>query len=598
MSVAVRATLVGAVMIAMWALWLLSFGAPAIGPARPYPTIVASLTFMAAAIALWHADRPVDRTLLAQFFLLAVALVAVGLPLGGLWAGGHGGENVVFGYWQASDASNYETGALNLLWLGQLDAWNTRRPLMAIALATVFGLNGANLMLTQLAFIALTALAAFIAARAVWRTHGLGAAVLVLGTLVVFQSIHIGSVLSEMLGLPLGAVAFALLWTGLHDGRRIPVAAGLALLSLGLNARAGAFIVLPVLVLWLAWRTRPDGPRAMAATAGWSAAAIAAGFIPARILTALYGAPEGVAFGNLAPTLYGLAVGGKGWLQVYADHPAIRTLPGEAAQFAEIYRLALAAFLAEPWKLLLGVLRAYNDFTFNTGWVNFFRNVLVRAVAIALLVAGLVDAVRHRRDIGPSSLLAVTVGVLLSVPILADGGARIYAATIPATAALIGLGGGAIARWLRRGQSLPDLRPMSLLPEAALAIVLLALCGPLLMLTWRTPTLISPGPACRPGLIAAVFLPRYGSELVLVGDGDPRAGRLIFVTDTAFRTQSAWIAPAGFDALPRPLLVFDSFDRVSGRMARVVRPDTFLNVPGSLNRLCGTWRDGTFIASP
>ncbi len=374
MSVAVRAALVTAVMIALWAAWLLLIGAPPIGPARPYPTIVASLTFIAAAFAFWRADRPIAPSWTAQLLLLATALIALGLALAGLWAGGRGGENVVFGIWQASDASNYEAGALNLLWHGQLDSWNTRRPLMAVSLTTIFALSGASLMVAQMAFIALAAMASFIAARAVWRTHGLGAAILVLGTLVVFQSLHIGSFLSEMLGLPLGCLAFALLWTGLHEGRRWPIAAGLALLSLGLNARAGAFFVLPVLVVWLAWRERPHGARAVTTSAGWSVAAVAAGFVPARILTALYGAPEGVAFGNLAPTLYGLAVGGKGWLQVYADHPAIRSLPGEAAQFAEIYRLALAAFLAEPWRLPLGLLRAYNDYIFNTGWVNFFRN--------------------------------------------------------------------------------------------------------------------------------------------------------------------------------------------------------------------------------
>ncbi len=221
----------------------------------------------------------------------------------------------------------------------------------------------------------------------------------------------------------------------------------------------------------------------------------------------------------------------------------------------------------------------------------------MRAVAIALLLAGLVDAIRRRREIGPSFLLAVTVGVLLSVPILADGGARVYAATIATTAALIALGGCAIARWLRRGQFQSASRPMSLLPEAALAIVLLALCGPLLMLTLRTPTLISHGHDCLAGQTAASFLDRSGSGLVLVGDDDPLAGRSRFVTGTAFRTQVNWIAPPGFDALPRPLLVFDSFDRLSGRTARVIRPDTILSIPGSLQHLCGTWHGGAFIAT-
>lgn len=598
MSAAVRATLAVAVMIALWAAWLLFIGAPPIGPARPYPTIIASLTFIAGAFAFWRADRPIAPSLPAQLLLLAAALIALGLPLAGLWAGGRGGENVVFGIWQASDASNYEAGARNLLWHGQLDSWNTRRPLMAVSLATIFALSGASLMAAQMTLIALVALASFMAARAVWRTHGLGAALLVLGTLVVFQSLHIGSFLSEMLGLPLGALAFALLWTGLHDARRWPVIVGLALLSLGLNARAGAFFVLPVLVVWLTWRERPHGGRAMAATACWSVVAVAAGFVPARILTALYGAPEGVAFGNLAPTLYGLAVGGKGWLQVYADHPAIKTLPNEAVQFAEIYRLTLAAFLAEPWKLPLGLLRAYNDYIFNTGWVNFFRNALVRAVAIALLLAGLVDAIRRRREIGPSFLLAVTIGVLLSVPILADGGARVFAATIPTTAALIALGGAAIARWIGRGVAVPAPRRPDLLPETALALLLLALCGPLLALSWRTPTLLAPTQNCPAGLTAAAFLERPGSALLLLPDGDARAGRRPFVALSDFQTRTAWVAPEGVNDLPRPIYLVDSFDRIGGRAGRLVMAETGRARGARLDRLCGTWHDGTFVASP
>jgi hypothetical protein len=597
MSAAVRATLAVAVMIALWAAWLLFVGAPPIGPARPYPTIVASLTFIAAAFAFWRADRPVAPTMPAQLALLAVALIALGLPLAGLWAGGRGGENVVFGIWQASDASNYETGALSLLWHGQLDSWNTRRPLMAVALATIFSLSGASLMTAQVAFVLLVALASFIAARAVWRTHGLGAALLVLGTLVVFQSLHIGSFLSEMLGLPLGALAFALLWTGLHDGRRWPVAVGLTLLSLGLNARAGAFFVLPVLVVWLTWRERKHGARAMAVTVGWSLIAVAAGFAPARVLTSLYGVPEGVAFGNLAPTLYGLAVGGKGWLQVYADHPAIKALPNEAAQFAEIYRLALAAFLAEPWRLPLGVLRAYNDYIFNTGWVNFFRNALVRAVAIALLLAGLVDAIRRRHEIGPSFLLVVTIGVLLSVPILADGGARVFAATIPTTAALIALGGAAIARRIGRGLALPTLHRPSLLAETALAILMLALCGPLLELSWRAPAPLAPTQNCPTGLTAAAFLKRPGSHLLLVPDGDARAGHRPFIALSDFQTHTGWIAPVGVNDLPRPIYLVDSFDQVGGRAGRLAIAEEARARGVRLDHLCGAWHDGTFIAA-
>ncbi len=47
--------------------------------------------------------------------------------------------------------------------------------------------------------------------------------------------------------------------------------------------------------------------------------------------------------------------------------------------------------------------------------------------------------------------------------------------------------------------------------------------------------------------------------------------------------------PPGFDSLARPLLVVDSFDRVSGRRSSVIRPAAALKISGSLGRLCGTW---------
>lgn len=587
MSVARGALAIAGVMV-LWALWLLVLGAPPIGPARPYPTALAALLFALAAIAFWRPGRLRLPTPTAQILLLALALAALGLPLAGLWAGGRGGENVVFGLWQASDAANYEAGALHLLWQGQLDSWNTRRPLMAVALASVFALSGASLMAAQMVFVALVAAAVTLAARAVWRTQGPGAGLLVLTTLLVFPSLHVGSFLSEMLGLPLGAFAFALLWAGLHDGRRGPVAVGLMVLALGLNARAGAFFVLPALVLWLAWRARADGRRAMLITAAWASGAVALGFVPARLLTAAFGAPEGIAFGNLAPTLYGLAVGGKGWLQVYADHPQIRDLPGEAAQFAEIYRLALAAFLAEPWRLLLGILRAYNDYLFNTGWVNFFRNPVIRALAIGLLLLGLVDCVRRRREAGAGFLLAVTAGVLLSVPILADGGARVFAATIPTTAALIAMGGVVVAR--RCGRDRPPLMPAraSWAPEWALGAILLLLCGPLMAVAPRPAAPVAV-PDCPTGQTAASFRARPGSAIFLVGDNDPRDGRARHVGVSAYSAHTGATPPAVASSL-RVLL---SRDDVSGRLAFV-----YLPVDAAPARLCGTWRDGAFLAAP
>ena len=344
--------------------------------------------------------------------------------------------------------------------------------------------------------------------------------------------------------------------------------------------------MLPALVIWLAWRDRSRGLVHSAVTFGWAVGAGLLGFLPSTLLGAVYAAPDGLAFGNFAPTLYGLVVGGKGWTQVYADYPNLTGGQG----YREIYRLAWVAAREAPQQVLLGIAKAHNEYLFNTGWHDFFRNRVVRGLAILLTLAGLVDCVRRRREADAAFVLVVTGGVFASVPLLMDGGSLVFAATIPVTAALIGIGAVVLARWAGRPAEPIDERQISPGPAIAIMVVLFVLTGPAVPLAagslQRPPTAAH---SCGEIGIPAVFDHRPGAHL-LVWPGDTGTQRLPNVRSVDLLEEFLLpdlVAPAYFGR---------GRERLSGRWGWFV-------VIGSTEartsvRLCGQWdKAGVFVGS-
>ncbi|MGH8562307.1 MAG: hypothetical protein ACRES4_10115, partial [Nevskiales bacterium] len=142
--------------------------------------------------------------------------------------------------------------------------------------------------------------------------------------------------------------------------------------------------------------------------------------------------------------LYGLIVGNKGWLQVRLDHPELLGL-GETEAARQIYQLAFEAFVADPLRAVTGALRAWRQY-FSYTWRGIFGFIPgheARLIAIILSSLGLAYCLRHWREMPYSMILAMVVGVVLSVPFVPpidSDSMRIYAATIPLTALLVALG--------------------------------------------------------------------------------------------------------------------------------------------------------------
>lgn len=399
---------------------------------------------------------------------LSLTLILFALPLSGLWNSGL--TIVAIGGllpFDASDASGYYLDALRLLEGGTMSAFS-QRPLFPGMFATVLGLTQQNLQITQAIFVAIVAISCFLFAREIQRSHGPMAGLLIIAILFLFYRRFFASLTTESLGLTLGAVGFAIVWRGTRQRHINSVLLGIFLLTLGLNARAGAFFVLPALILWGSWTFRGRAQLSLYFLIG-GVCVVLSGFLLNLILLKVVGPPDNLAFSNFSYTLYGIIVGGKGWTQVLADYPELWDV-AEPERSRIIYKLAFEAFQANPFGLVIGALTAWwnylkpwslwGAFSFihdNTPpfgrYLDFIPQsifplgplaaFITRVLLYPFCLWQILHSYRQRQQPENSLLVAVTLGILISVPFLPPkdiGMNRVYAATIPILATLATLG--------------------------------------------------------------------------------------------------------------------------------------------------------------
>jgi hypothetical protein len=289
-----------------------------------------------------------------------------------------------------------------------------------------------------------------LAAFEVRLTYGRIAAVTFLLLNFLFARTYVGKVLTENVGLPLGALGLAALLRAARTERPPSAISGIWMMTAALVARAGAFFVLPVLWVWTAIAF-PRTPRARALVVAAAIASTMAGFAADRVTRGIVAAPTAVAFSNFSYTLYGVVTGNRGWTQVTRDHPYVTQL-AEPELSREIYRRSFAAMRARPWRALVGVLKTWGDYftPSSVGAFGFLASnqvIRVRQCCFALAIIGLAACVLRRRQAAYSLPLACIAGVLASVPFLPPVDAdsmRAYAATIPVVSLIVGLGASAV----------------------------------------------------------------------------------------------------------------------------------------------------------
>ena len=397
---------------------------------------------------------------------LTTVLLFFGVILSSVWSSAASGGSLVGGLLPWNDASGYYTDATRLIDGGMLSVFSARRPLFAGALAALLDLSGRDLQITLAILAFVMGVAVYHSAAAIARSDGALAGALMSLVILAFARRFVGTTLTDGLGLAAGSLAFAVLWVGAKRKHRWLTLFGLLLATTALVVRAGAFFVLPGLILWRAWLLGTSG-RARMALVAEGIGAVGLGFLLNILVLKAIGPPGAAPFSNFTYTLYGLAAGGNGWKQVYLDHPGLASL-AEPAQSRRALELAFALIRTEPLGLLRGSLRSWADYLSGT-WISvygfmggpaFFSVPVVRLGVFVAAATGIVACVIHRREAQCSLLLAGLLGIFLSVPFVPPIDAdsmRAYAATLPVTAAIAAIGAGYGWRWIshRRRETSP-----------------------------------------------------------------------------------------------------------------------------------------------
>jgi uncharacterized membrane protein len=536
--------------------------------------------------------------------ILAFSLFA--LAVNGLWQSGASQSMVFNGIVPLSDASEYYAGALGLLGGQDLTAFAARRPLFPGFFAVLLAVTNRNLLAAIGILTAVTAAACCLAAGEIRRTHGAAAAVLVLTILFAYYRYFAGVVVTETLGLPLGALGFALIWRGTSESRQPPIWLGLFMLTLALNARAGTFFVLPALLWWGGRSLRAAGSSFSWRFVLWGAAAIAVAFLLNGLLFRLLADPSATLFSNFSYSLFGLASGGKSYLYVFTLHPLL-VFVNEPYQSREIYRLALEQIRHSPDVLWRGMLHNWSTFLFNPGYGaysylsgnNTAANLITRWLIYALSVLGVLRWASKPSEKFSSLVMAAALGVFLSVPFVPPTDAshlRLYAASIPVLALPPALGWVFLLERLPARLKLPAQRHAAVADWTLVwlsgALTAVMFVGPVVVRQMGSTPLLPPT-ACEVGSDSVVTRFDAGTYFSVVPDSQPLTdGMPVFHLGTYRRNSHGLSGQAIIDwalkASP-PFTVFSALDYRTRGEALIRTPTGLLPHAGSLVEICGAW---------
>ncbi len=534
-------------------------------------------------------------------FIAILSLFALGLS--GLWASGQTEPQVIGGLLPNVDAAEYYYDALRLLNGSNFFDYSSRRPVFPSYLATLLWLSSKNLQVTIGLMVLVAALCTWLVITNIrnYFGHLVSAAFLIL--VYFYYRRYGGLVMSENLGFSLGLLSFALLVTGSFEGKIKRVLFALFLLSYALNVRAGAFFILPLLLIGLI--QLQDG-KAVWKTIGAAIALIAAGFLINLFLFSTLGSPTGTPFSNFAHTFYGLAQGGKGWTQIYTDHPDILSF-NESEISRRIYEYSLSAIRANPWNLMGGLIRQYGIFfNFIHSNLSVFSFVygenaviysLVQIFLYFLSAIGLYYAVRWRKQLFYQLLLLGLTGTMLSVPfITADASyMRAYAASITFLVILPALGLNEITRRFPKLAKVNAVVPGVQLNYPILIMVILLIALPILAIFPRhlSQAETSGKRTCPGGQENVAIEISTGSYLNIFPNEEFFLDWVPNLHETRFK--SSYISSRvenmreEVKLLPARIQIGNTIDLYSNKdMMLVIKEETRFNESGRYS-ICGTW---------
>ena len=464
--------------------------------------------------------------ILPQSAWVLLGITAFTFPVLEYWITAQSHGNALAGYIPWADATEYFHCAETHLLGTQSPPHCGKRPFYIAFLTGLLWLTGNSLQLALLLQSAILGGATVVLAREVFRTLNAPAALSAYAVIFVFAAaLCSGLAMTENIGLVLGTLALALLWRYAHDGPPPLLFVGVCVLAAALSARPGALFVLPALLLWIVLYGKGSllNRFALAAAAGLIAASAMA-LMASPILIA--GGTLGSTHSNFSYSVYGLVVGGKGWLQVAIDHPEIFEQDSPKGLTDKVYQLALESFREKPHLFVLGYIKGvakYFDALFR--YATDFKPLRL-ALLLVPWALGVWASLWRWREPPCALLLMVQAGIILSSPFLIyDAHSRAFASTVAVDALFVALGmvwiGDRLApRNSSRTQVPAEGSGLGFAVYAGLAALLVPLALFAIARPVQAPEGFTP-PACGPGEEAVVIVPGSATlVLPLVAQGE------------------------------------------------------------------------------
>jgi hypothetical protein len=285
------------------------------------------------------------------------------LALNGLWAGAYSENYILSGLVPRSDAYGFYTGAVSLMETGILSGIGMRRPLYGGFLAFILWICGGNLQLGLAIIVYLTAAVCFLSVMTVRNSLNSFAAIIYFFVIFFFIRRFIGITMSENIGFLLGTSAFTCFLIALEKQKQASKNSififlfGIFLFSLSQAARPAAVVTLPLLILFTGWMWR-DKKRL---SWKWMIAAtitLIAGFLLNTLVFNLISPEHSSQISNVGYGIYGLAAGGKGWEQIFTDHPEINMLASGIRE-RRISKIIIQEITTHPENLIKGLLTQF-----------------------------------------------------------------------------------------------------------------------------------------------------------------------------------------------------------------------------------------------
>ena len=509
---------------------------------RRFRLIHFSIVFLIFFIAFQFENR------IARVIACALGAALFALPIAVNLSKGISDDTIIAGFIPYKDGFYYYNGA-NMLLSGQRitpgGLQGAFRPLFPGWISILLLVTNHNLLAALGLMVLVIAYCCYFAAEELRAEFGPLPAALFFTLTYAFIRPMLGDTLTELPSLAFACLSLVLLISAAKFGKFTDALLGGIMLVLAVSIRAGAFFILPFLVLWLGWRLRGKKKFSISVAAAYGAILLAVFLVANMLFTRLVTEQGDSTFGNFSWMLYGQAVGGAGFnyhLEALGTHDSTVVL-----------QAALERIRAYPLGLLIGFAKAYQDFFTNNSQGMFDllyreggdpRKVFWLAM-IVLLVYGLVRSIRKAKKPLHALLLACFVGLLFSIPFLPpiDGGNRFYSGSVPLLFALMTINLPAL-QWIRskdgKERSLDSMIPVSL--GLAVLFTLLLLVAPLLILHGSSGQEATEPAECVGSLAAVEVEYSWGTYVDILPDEAENCGsspELCFSTFAGYQVEQA-----------------------------------------------------------